>query len=115
MKALLVLAFIAASWSVNSAADEDAHVGRLRRFLSSGFSLSNLSVDDRRSKLQMVRQLLNLRTEEGKMEGVGAETQVDPEIGLNAEGIVKRSMSNAAITRVQKSPSWPFIALGYHP
>ena len=100
MKALLVLAFIAASWSVNSAADEDAdedaHVGRLRRFLSSGFSLENLSVDDRRSKLQMVRQLLNLRSEEGKMEGVGAETQVDPEIGLNAEGIVKRSMSNAA-------------------
>ena len=107
----LILALLATSLSVNSAENIKEEEGRLRRlqsFLQNGFSLDEIVGDDgqlksgvykiaantpiiiSQLKSEMTRRLLSFRSKEAGLEGLRQNNRVDPEVGLNAEGIVRR-------------------------
>ena len=89
----LILALLATSLSVNSAEnieEEERRLRRLESFLQNGFSLDDIVGDEGQLKSEMMRRLLSFRSKEAGLEGLGQKDRVDPEVGLDAEGIVKR-------------------------
>ena len=91
MKFLLALAFLAStSLSVQSADNEEAQIDRLRNFLQSGFSLEDIIGDDSQLRSEISRRLSVFMGKARGFDGHRLRDGVDPEVKLNAEGIVRR-------------------------
>ena len=89
----LILALLATSLSVNSAEnieEEERRLRRLESFLQNGFSLDEIVGDEGQLKSEMTRRLASFRSKEAGLEGLRQNNRVDPEVELNAEGIVRR-------------------------
>lgn len=88
VNSLLIFAFLATCSSVLCRRSDDDSIDRLRGFIKNGFSLDDL-IGDNANQLQseMARRLSGLVKERKR---VDLQHAVDPEVDLDADGIVKR-------------------------